>query len=380
MQERKLVGEIEVAWQATKAPMIAITGTNGKSTVTTWLGKMMGEEGLVAGNIGTALVQVILEGIQDRWLVAEISSFQLCTIHDFAPRYAVLTNITGDHLDYHQDIPEYVAAKARIFENMGSDGEAWVNYDDPLARKLALEIQKGEFADWPGRKKKIVPPSIYFYSSQQALEKGVWWDSQKLSFWLKEEGQESRRLARWDDPSKVPHTLNNATVVVALAARMGRSQNEIEALLGEVPSLHFRMERAPDVGGVCFINDSKATNVASACSAVASLSKGDCVIVGGKDKGTDFDPLIQKIAEKKVSAILIGESAGRLEDTLKKYQYYAYKRSESLEGAVRLAFSEARMGQTILLSPACSSFDMFRSAEHRGEEFFRIVEHLRQEG
>lgn len=379
-----LVGEVELAWLACPKPMLAVTGTNGKSTTCTLLGEILSGRAVVGGNIGTPLLELVdklQEGVD--WVVAEISSFQLETVHDFRPKIAVLTNLTPDHLDHHKDLQEYHIAKSRLFAQMDSSDIAIFCVDDDGAVRIAEELRRSALPYWlsgfPEPKNSDVP-RILSYSTKGAVFEGVSLIEDKGERWVVRyrEG-EPERLFLWDFPA-LPgeHMESNGLAAVVAGLEAGCTVSEIQDGLRRFQPLHYRMELSGEIDGVKFINDSKATNIASALSSVQAFPGSLCAIVGGKDKGVDYSELAQGLARSGARIYLIGEAALPIASSLLKIGYHNVEHSGRMEEALpsaRKHLSESG-GGTVLLAPACSSFDQFKSAEHRGEEFDRLVKEL----
>lgn len=382
-QGRPLVGEMELAWLACPSPLIAVTGTNGKSTTCTVLGEILGERAVVGGNIGTPLLELVeaLPASVD-WVVAEVSSFQLETVHDFHPKVAILTNITPDHLDHHKDLEEYHVAKSRMFARMGEADVAIFCADDEGARRMAAELAGGALPRWlegfPAPNREPIP-RLLTYSTRGPVEDGAAFLEEGGERWVARfRGGAAEKLFVWDFPG-LPgeHMESNGLAAVLGALEAGASISEIQAGLRRFQPLHYRMELSGEIDGVKFINDSKATNIASALSSVRSFRGPLCAIVGGKDKGVDYTELAQGLADSGARIYLVGEAAEPIGRCLGDIGYANVERSGRLEAALPAAQRFlGSSGGTVLLAPACSSFDQFKSAEHRGEEFDRLVKEL----
>ena len=378
-----LVGEMELAWKSSPKPFLAVTGTNGKSTTCTVLGQILAEKAVVGGNIGTPLLDLVgqLPG-QVEWVVAEVSSFQLETVHDFHPRIAILTNITPDHLDHHLDLEEYHVAKSRMFARMSSTDVAIFCQDDSGARRMADELSRDELPRWlegfPEPNRGQVP-RILRYSTRGKVEDGVGFESDGQLRWVvRYVAGQGTRLFVWDFPGLPGDSMEaNGLASVLAGLEAGASLEEIQTGLRRFQPLHYRMELSGEIAGVKFINDSKATNIASALASVDSFRGSLAVIVGGKDKGVDYTELAQGLAESQARVYLIGEAAAPIGERLKDLGYSNVEQSGRLESAISAArTSLGSGGGTVLLAPACSSFDQFQSAEHRGQEFDRLVKEL----
>lgn len=370
----RVSGEVEVAWELCPAPLIAITGTNGKSTTASLIQRMLGQRSVLAGNIGTPLVSEMAAVTADQLVVAEISSFQLETVHGFRPVTAVLTNITPDHLDRHRTMEEYIAAKARLFWQQGPEDRAVFNADDPAAVTLAARLAEGRLPAWlSGFEAPEHPPrpQILRYSAHTDADmchRDGW-------FWHR-----GNRLLRWHFPGLPgPHNLSNGLAAALVAAEHGVSAEGIEAALAGYGSLHHRLEQVGVVKGVRFVDDSKATNVASVRAALETFQEPIALIAGGRDKGLDLDELGAAIAEHCQHLVAIGEAAETIAGYARAHGLADVEYAFSMERAVETAFRAAQPGWVVLLSPACTSFDMFKNAEDRGDQFAAAVKKLEEE-
>ncbi len=347
-----LMSEVELAASLLSAPIIAITGTNGKSTTTSLVGEILKSCGwltFVGGNFGLPLS----EAVSSSWdfIVAELSSFQLETINDLRPRLSVLLNITEDHLDRYDDMQAYKAAKWRIFENQSLADHAILNLDDPLSIPPKLNAQ-----------------AVYF-SRHQTVERGVYLKDGEIisSLW-----GEPERICHLDDlhvtPASHPENILAACAVTLLA---GCSIEAIADTLRSFKGLPHRMEFVREYRGVRYLNDSKGTNVASVKRALEALKKPVILIAGGRDKTSDFEPLKKIVAERVKCLILLGESQDKLAAIFSEHT--AIEKVDSMEAAVNTATALAKAGEIVLLSPACTSFDLFRDYQHRGNVFKAAV-------
>jgi UDP-N-acetylmuramoylalanine--D-glutamate ligase len=379
-----VLGEVEVAWELCAKPMIAVTGTNGKSTTASLIERALAPRSVLAGNIGVPLVSEVtrdLSGID--WVVAEISSFQLETVHHFRPRVAVLTNITPDHLDRHPTVEEYIAAKCRIFWQQGEGDLALLNADDPEAARAAERLRSAEpMPAWPAGPPAPIPrPAVYTYSTHGPVERGCWFDGSHVVF---SDGQ-PRRLFGWEFPN-LPgeHNLSNALAAALTATLLGVPAEQIETAFRGYGNLHHRLETVGQIDEVRFIDDSKATNVSSVEAALTTYHEPIVLIAGGRDKGLDLDLLGQHIARYCAALVVIGEAAEAISQAARRHGLVHIERAGSLEAAVeaahQLAHGMAGTGRAVvLLSPACTSFDMFLNAEDRGDRFAASVHKLQQQ-
>ena len=374
----RVVGEVEVAWFLSPAPFVAVTGTNGKSTTVTLIDRMLGERSILAGNIGNPLVAEVGSAPKDGYVVAEISSFQLETVYDFAPHVAVLTNFTTDHLDRHKDLDEYYAAKARIFAHLGPKDLAVLSADDPGALRMAEQLRQGTLPAWiPEYPRPSCPPCprLLTFSMRGAVENGAWYENGWVYF--RDHGMEERLFA-WDFPGLLgPHNLANALAAICVARSLGVSALECENALRVHQPLHHRLQLVRELRGVAYVDDSKGTNPDAVMAAVRSFDRPVVLIAGGKDKGVDVRDMMQVIAERVKHLILIGEAAARFQDEAQAAGVKSLSRCASLQEAVTEASQRAAAGDVVIMSPACSSFDMFHNAEERGDYFVKYVGELK---
>jgi UDP-N-acetylmuramoylalanine--D-glutamate ligase len=351
-----VLGELELAWRVLPNRFVAVTGTNGKTTVTELLGhvwRTASEPVAVAGNVGTPLASLAGEVAEDVTVVCEASSFQLEDAEAFAPECAVLLNVTPDHLDRHHDFEDYLRAKLRIFANQGNDDVAVFNADEPAleGRDLggcARRIPYCRGAD-PDCAVSI-NEDVLFVGSEPLME-----------------------VAELSLPG--PHNADNAMAAAVAATAMGIDRGSIREALRTFPGVPHRLERVAEIDGVLYINDSKATNVAAAAAALRSFDGGVRAILGGSLKGGGFEGLAEPVAERCVACYLIGEAADALASDLAG-SGVELRRSGDLEAAVREAARDAVRSEVVLLAPACASFDAYRDYEERGEHFRSLVEEL----
>jgi UDP-N-acetylmuramoylalanine--D-glutamate ligase len=352
----RVLGEIEIAFGELSAPLAAITGTNGKSTTTSLMGEMLsawGKQTFVGGNLGTPLIEAV-DGEWD-WLVAELSSFQLEAIDRFRPRYALLLNITEDHLDRYPDMASYVAAKLQVFANMGETDVAVLNAEDPLVMSATAGIR----------------PRRILFSSQRPLPEGMSLDREEIVWRFA--GAE-QRFALGQLRLKGLHNVENVMAALIPPLLEGCPPQLAWSAACRFAGLAHRMVPVRVLDGVTWYNDSKGTNVGSVVKSLAGLAAPVTLIAGGKDKGGDYAPLAPLVREKVAHLILIGQAAPRIAEELGELTHV--ERAETLEAAVARARQLTLPGGAVLLSPGCSSFDMFKSYEERGEIFTRAVRGL----
>jgi len=352
-----IIGELELGWRVTEADVIAITGTNGKTTTTALTGELLGGQvrpTLVAGNIGTPLSEHALDFPADGIVVAEVSSFQLEGTALFRPRVAAVLNVTPDHLDRHGSFPAYVEAKARIFANQTAADCAVLNADDDAAASLA------------GR----APGQVLWFSRTTLVDHGVFirdgWIVAVLN------GHVESICPVVDIALRGQHNVENVLAATACALWTGMAPEGIRRGIAAFRGVEHRIERVRDDRGVVFYNDSKGTNVASTVKALESFTEPVILIAGGKGKGQDFTPLALVARGRVRHAILIGVDRDKLRGPLAAAGI-GVEDAASMEDAVRRARAAARVGDVVLLSPACASFDMFENFEHRGHVFKAAV-------
>ena len=351
-----IVAEIELAYSFLKGTLIGITGTNGKSTTTKLAGAMLKESGkraFLCGNIGTPLIEFCQDSRDGDYYVAEISSFQLETIHKFRPHISALINLAEDHLDRYPSVAPYFEAKMKIFENQTSSDFAILNYDDPYIRENAYRIKANPF--WFSR--KGIPPSGVF--ADQGLIRIVA-GMPVLNFTL--------------GALKGVHNLENTLCAASIALLCGALPKQMQKALEHFESLPHRMELVGKLGGVEFYDDSKATNVDAVVKSLESFPGNIFLIMGGKDKGCDYRVLRTLVTERVKSLLLIGEAAPKINSELSDVSSPVF--CSSLEDAVQKAAAGAKPGDVVLLSPACSSFDMFKDYADRGRVFREAVNKL----
>ncbi len=355
----EVVGELELAWRAVPNRTVAVTGTNGKTTTAELLGHVYrgaGEPVAVAGNVGTPLSELAGTIEPDATVVCEASSFQLEDSTAFAPECAVFLNLAPDHLDRHADLGDYLAAKLRIFANQGNDDVAVYNADEPAIAGVDLGgcARRVAFCHGAGPDCEVaLAEGTIFYAGEPLLAVG--------------------ELGLFGD-----HNVANAMAAAAAALAMGLGPDAVREGLRSFAGVPHRLEPVAEIGGVRFVNDSKATNVASAAVGLRAFEGGVHAILGGSEKDEPFAPLAEPVRESCVACYLIGAAAGRLATELAPVlaDGIALYRCADLEDAVRAAAAAARPGEVVLLSPACASFDAFENFERRGDRFREIVGEL----
>jgi UDP-N-acetylmuramoylalanine--D-glutamate ligase len=354
-----IIGEIELAARFLPGKIVAITGANGKTTTTSLAGEIIAAGNfstLVGGNIGTPAISFVDEAGPSTWIVLEVSSFQLETIVEFRPRIAVILNITPDHLDRHKTFDNYVNAKARVFENQRADDFTVLNADDTTAAGLA-DRTRGQVV-WFSRKKEV--------------ERGAIVRGGNIYF---RDGQREREILPFDEVSlKGGHNLENVLAGVSVGMLVGCQPEQIREAVRHFKGVEHRLEFVARVAGADYYNDSKATNVDATIKALESFPGNVHLILGGKDKDSDYSVLQDLLRERVKRVYTIGAAAAKIEAQIQGATEIVH--AETLEKAVRLASEGAAAGDVVLLAPACASFDQFQSYEHRGRVFKETVHSL----
>jgi UDP-N-acetylmuramoylalanine--D-glutamate ligase len=351
----RVIGEVELAAEFLQGETIGITGSNGKTTTTSLIGHILRAAGVpvqVGGNIGTPVTAMIDTSRADGWNVLELSSFQLETIAGFRAHIGLALNVTQNHLDRHHTFERYAAAKGRLFETMRAGDIAILNAEDPVCVRYAANT--AAHVEWFSGKRTVT--SGAGLSGDQLILDG------KL---LMEAGE---------IPIRGRHNVENVLAAAVAAARAGVDHAAIAAAVRTFQAVEHRLEFVRRVGGVDFYNDSKATSVDATLKAVEAFAGGLWVILGGKDKGLDYSVLREPLAARAHAALLIGAASPKIAGALQGA--VPLVDCQTLEAAVAYAYEHGRPGDTVLLAPACASFDQFRSFEHRGERFQQLVRQL----
>jgi UDP-N-acetylmuramoylalanine--D-glutamate ligase len=363
-----VIGEIELAAQFLPGPIVAITGSNGKTTTTTLTGEILTAGGLptlVGGNIGTPAISLAERANRETVIVLEVSSFQLETIQTFRPKVAVVLNVTPDHLDRHRTFEAYVDAKARVFENQGGDDFAVLNEDDPTCVSMAART-RGQ---------------VFWFSRQKEVKRGAWVREGNILF---RGGTESHKnpqreiMLVSEIPLKGAHNLENVLAAVCAGALMGCAPEKIRQAVRDFKAVEHRLEFVATIRGVDYYNDSKATNVDATIKALESFPANIHLILGGKDKGSNYTLLNDLLRQRVKRVYTIGAAAGKIESQIvsPKSGNVEVVHAETLENALRKANAVAEPGDVVLLAPACASFDQFKNYEQRGQVFKEIVRGL----
>jgi UDP-N-acetylmuramoylalanine--D-glutamate ligase len=352
-----VIGDLELAAPFLQGPTIGITGTNGKTTTTALTGHILRKSGIacqVGGNIGAAPAGMVETSRPDQWNVLELSSFQLETIETFRADIAACLNVTQNHLDRHHTFPNYANAKARLLETQRDGDLAVLNADDPVTVSFALRTQA---------------QAVWFSNTHAVL--GAWLDGHRIRM------DRSELLDVRDLKLRGRHNYDNVMAAALIARQAGARRDQIAGAATTFAPVEHRLEFVREIAGVAYYNDSKATSVDAALKAIDAFSGGLWIILGGKDKGSDYSVLREPLHAKARAALLIGAAAAKIESHLG--DAVPVLRCGTLAAAVDHAARSASRGDTVLLAPACASFDQFDSFEHRGGVFKELVNGLMKE-
>jgi UDP-N-acetylmuramoylalanine--D-glutamate ligase len=353
-----VIGEIELTARFLQGNIVAITGSNGKTTTTTLTGEIIasgGRKTLVGGNIGTPAITFVEQSSPDTWVVLEISSIQLESIETFRPHISAILNVTPDHLDRHGSMENYIAAKTRIFENQGADDYAVLNADSEICRRLAEGLK----------------PQVLWFSRQNAVQRGAYVRGGTI---LHRDREEVEIMPVEEIALKGAHNVENVLAAVAIGMAAGVEPAAIRRAVKDFRAVEHRLEYVATLRGVQYYNDSKATNVDATIKALQSFPANIHLILGGKDKGSDYSELNALIAERVKRVYTIGAAAAKIESQIGASAPVIS--ALTLESAVGKAADLAVEGDIVLLAPACASFDQFPSYEHRGRAFKELVQSL----
>ncbi len=357
-----VIGELELAARFLKGHTLAVTGSNGKTTTTTLLGEILKAGGLptlVGGNIGLPVVALIDDSTEDTWSVLEVSSFQLETTVQFHPEIAVILNITPDHLDRHGSFENYCAAKERIFAAQTAEDFLVLNADNtPCEDAAARSAAK-----------------VYWFSIEHPVDQGAWLEQGSVVYRAAEDAPTEHVMPLRGIPLKGGHNIENVLAAVVAARLAGIPADVIRHAVESFQAVEHRLEYVVTHNGVAYYNDSKATNVDATAKAIAAFSGGIHLILGGKDKNSDYTLLSDLLRERVSAVYTIGSAAAKIESHLRGV--VSIYSCETLDKAVASAAAAARPGEVVLLAPACSSFDQFENYEHRGKVFKQLVKDLR---
>ncbi|SFR95714.1 UDP-N-acetylmuramoyl-L-alanine--D-glutamate ligase [Anaeromicropila populeti] len=355
-------GEIELAYQCGKGKVVAITGTNGKTTTTSLVGEIMKsyyKSVFVVGNIGIPYTGVVQETKQDSVIVAEISSFQLETIHEFRPQISAILNITPDHLDRHHTMENYIDAKLSVAKNQSSMQYCILNYEDEVLRERSNDIAA----------------NVWFFSSEQKLEVGIYLNDAKDIIYA--DGIEEVLICNVKELKLLGrHNYENVMAGVLIAIKMGVPYRTIRETLLKFRAVEHRIEYVTSKKGIAFYNDSKGTNPDAAIKGIQAMETPTLLIGGGYDKMADYTEWIKAFNGKVRYLVLIGQTRDKIAEAAKKCGFHNIILAESLEEAIQICYEKAMEGDSVLLSPACASWGMFKNYEERGRMFKEYVNQL----
>lgn len=354
-------GEVELAYRVGDGEVLAITGTNGKTTTTALLGKIMQdarESVFVVGNIGTPYTSKALEMKQNSVTVAEISSFQLETIDEFAPKVSAILNITEDHLNRHHTMEEYIRVKELITENQGTEDVCVLNYEDEVLREFG----------------KHLTPRVVYFSSGRKLDEGIYLDGNKI---ILKDGEKEIEVVKTEDLKLLgKHNFENVMAAVAMAYYDGVSLDSIRKSICEFTAVAHRIEYVTEKKGVVYYNDSKGTNPDAAIKGIQAMNRPTLLIGGGYDKQSGYDEWIEAFDGKVRYLVLIGQTKEKIKEAAEKNGFHDIILCEDLKEAVKVCEEKAQPGDAVLLSPACASWGQFDNYEQRGDMFKEYVRNL----
>ncbi|MGB0063792.1 MAG: UDP-N-acetylmuramoyl-L-alanine--D-glutamate ligase, partial [Terracidiphilus sp.] len=355
---RPVIGELELAARFLKGKILAITGSNGKTTTTALSGEILkasGQPTLVAGNIGVPVVGLIEESTPETWSVLEVSSFQLESTEEFHPKIAVMLNVTPDHLDRHGTFENYALAKERIFAAQDASDFAVLNADNTRTAEAATRSHA----------------PVYWFSSSHAVTQGAWIENGNVVYRSSPDAAMETIVPLAKIPLKGGHNVENVLAAACAARLAGVAPDAIARAIENFKAVEHRLEFVATIGGVEYYNDSKATNVDATEKAIAAFAGGIHLIVGGKDKGAPYAPLAPLARERVRAIYTIGAAAAKIESQLRGV--VPMHSCETLARAVNAAAAAAKPGEVVVLAPACSSFDQFENYEQRGRVFKQLV-------
>lgn len=358
-----IIGEIELAYQCAKGRILAITGTNGKTTTTALLGDIMKNcfsDVKVVGNIGIPYTSVAAETTEETVTVAEISSFQLETAVEFKPEVTAILNITPDHLNRHHTMENYIEAKKSITKNQTKSDICVLNYEDEVLREFGNTLQT----------------KVVFFSSSRKLENGFYLAGEEI---FRAENGKSELVCNVNELNLLgKHNYENVMAAAAMAFGFGVPMEKIKEVLVRFQAVEHRIEYVAEKRGIKFYNDSKGTNPDAAIQGIRAMNRKTFLIGGGYDKQSEYDEWIEAFDGKVKKLVLIGETKEKIADTARKHGFQEITFADSLEEAIHICYENAENGDAVLLSPACASWDMFKSYEQRGDMFKEIVRNLKE--
>ena len=359
----RIWGEVELAYQMGKGKVLAVTGTNGKTTTTALLGEIMkaySDSVFVVGNIGNAYTAAALDTKEDSYVVAEISSFQLETIETFAPEVSAILNITEDHLNRHHTMEEYIRVKELITANQTKEDFCILNYEDPVLRDFAEKC----------------PAAVVFFSSERRLSQGIFLDGDRIL--LRQDGQETEIVKTGELYLLGRHNYENVMAAAAMAWCAGVPVEIIRKTAMEFRAVPHRIEFVEEINGVAYYNDSKGTNPDAAIKGIQAMERPTLLIGGGYDKESSYEEWIRSFDGKVKYLVLIGQTREKIEKAAHECGFYNTILAENLEEAVKICAEKAEKGDAVLLSPACASWGQFENYEQRGDKFKEYVRNMKK--
>ncbi len=355
---KTVIGEIELAYQAGKGEIIAITGTNGKTTTTALVGEITKNyygESFVVGNIGTPYTKVATQTKEDSVIVAEISSFQIETIIDFKPKVSAVLNVTPDHLNRHHTMENYIAIKTEIAKNQTNEDYIILNYEDEATRAMAEKVSA----------------KVLFFSSERELEQGCFLKGEDI--WYADHSSARQLMNIYEMKLLGKHNVENVMAAICMCYAYGVPMDDIIASVKEFKAVEHRIEYVATKRGVDYYNDSKGTNTDAAIKGVLAMNKPTVLIGGGYDKDSTYDEWIESFGDKVKALVLLGQTADKIEACARKHGFENIYKTDSLEHAMDTCVRLAEPGDAVLLSPACASWGMFPNYEVRGNMFKEYV-------
>nr|WP_243238625.1 UDP-N-acetylmuramoyl-L-alanine--D-glutamate ligase [Romboutsia sp. 1001713B170207_170306_H8] len=360
----KIIGEVELAYRLSKnnPTFIGITGTNGKTTTTSIVGKIFktaNKDTYIVGNIGNPVIDTVDSTNEDSILVTELSSFQLESIDEFRPKVSAFLNVTEDHMNRHHTMENYIAAKSRIFENQKEEDFTILNYDDTIVRDLSQKCNS----------------KVIFFSRKEKLNKGIYLDENNNIII----DIDKKIVLMNADELSLPgeHNLENCMAAIGITYVSNIDLSIIKDVLKNFKSVEHRQEFVRELNDIIFVNDSKGTNPDSTIKAIKSYKKNIVLIAGGKDKGSSFDELLEAAKSNVVALVLLGETAPKIEICAKEKGFEKIYNVKNMKEAVEKSYDIAQSGDVVLLSPACASWDMYSNFEVRGKDFKDNVNNLK---
>ena len=365
MREKQISiwGEIELAYAFSKGRIVAITGTNGKTTTTALTGEILANyfsDVKVVGNIGIPYTSVALDTTEETVTVAEISSFQLETTHEFAPVVSAILNITPDHLDRHHTMEAYIEAKENVTKAQKADDTCVLNYEDEVLRAFGERLSS----------------KVLFFSSKQKLERGLYLDGAEIYY---ADGNDTQLVINIDELNILgQHNYENVMAATAMALSIGVPLDKIVEVLKRFQAVEHRIEYVTEKRGIKFYNDSKGTNPDAAIKGICAMNRPTWLIGGGYDKASEYDEWIESFGGKVRKLVLIGQTREKIAECARKHGFMDIVMCDSLEEAIDVCYENAKAGEAVLLSPACASWGMFKNYEERGNIFKEYVRRLNE--